>query len=168
MSKKICYIRKIIVLAIIFLMLVIISGVRGVYALEDVDNYTPKYKEYLQLTEEEKAKVKVIPEKYGTALENVDKQNQSKAKASLKGSKSKANLPKKYNLAEHYNILVENQGQEGNCWIFASLKTLETYSQYLGIVNDRIIYTDGDSNSQHINMINLKGNWEKVLFEYSY
>ena len=146
MSKKICYIKKIIVLAIIFLMLVIISGVRGVYALEDVDNYTPKYKEYLQLTEEEKAKVKVIPEKYGTALENVDKQNQSKAKASLKGSKSKANLPKKYNLAEHYNILVENQGQEGNCWIFASLKTLETYLQIHG-------YGTYNFSENHVNYI---------------
>ena len=56
------------------------------------------------------------------------------------------NLPARYNLAEHYNIKVENQGQEGNCWAFASLETLETYLQIHG-------YGTYDFSENHLNYI---------------
>ena len=41
-------------------------------------------------------------------------------------------IPTSYNLADHYNIRTENQGEEGNCWTFAALETLETYLQIHG------------------------------------
>ena len=37
------------------------------------------------------------------------------------------NIPTYFNLADTYNLKVENQGEEGNCWAFAALKSLETY-----------------------------------------
>ena len=56
------------------------------------------------------------------------------------------NLPIKYNLADYYDIKVENQGQEGNCWAFASLETLETYLQIHG-------YGTYDFSENHLNYI---------------
>ena len=41
-------------------------------------------------------------------------------------------IPSYYNIADNYNVLVEDQGNEGNCWAFASIKTLETYLQMHG------------------------------------
>ena len=37
------------------------------------------------------------------------------------------NIPTYFNLADTYSLKVEDQGQEGNCWAFAALKSLETY-----------------------------------------
>ena len=58
--------------------------------------------------------------------------------------------PVRYNLAENYNIKVENQGLEGNCWTFASLETLETYLQIHGFgtfgLKDANLGTDAKRN----------------------
>ena len=107
------------------------------YALEDVDNYSELYKQYLQLSEEEKARVQVIPEKYNVPYN---------LKASSNGFLNSILIPSKYNLAEHYNIKVEDQGQEGNCWTFASLETLETYLQVHG-------YGTFDFSENHLNYL---------------
>ena len=55
-------------------------------------------------------------------------------------------LPSYYNLADNYNIKVENQGSEGNCWAFASLETIETYLQVHG-------YGTFDFSENHLNYI---------------
>lgn len=57
-----------------------------------------------------------------------------------------SDLPQRYNLAEHYDIKVENQGEEGNCWTFASLETLETYLQMHG-------YETFDFSENHLNYV---------------
>ena len=35
-------------------------------------------------------------------------------------------IPEKFNLADHINLTVGNQGSYGLCWDFASMKSLET------------------------------------------
>lgn len=134
---------KIFAILIILVIFVIISGIKESYALEDVENYTNEYRKYLELSNEEKAKLEVIPEKYGTTLEE---SNKSKTSAFRTFFNSVSNLPKRYNLAENYNIKVENQGEEGNCWTFASLETLETYLQIHG-------YGTFDFSENHLNYI---------------
>ena len=120
-------------LKIIITTLLILSNSINVYALEEPKKYTPLYKQYLKLTEEQKKKVNVIPSKYGQSLKQYNKNEKPLFNNELKSFrglfKSSPKLPSKYNLAENYNIKVENQGQEGNCWAFASLETIETYIQ---------------------------------------
>ncbi|MBR3134314.1 MAG: hypothetical protein IKG56_02515 [Clostridia bacterium] len=106
------------------------------YALEDPDSYSELYKQYLELSDEEKAKVEVIPEKYSTPFQS-------------KGTKSllkNTDMPSSYNLADHYEFKVENQGEEGNCWTFASIETLESYLQIHG-------YGLFDFSENHLNYI---------------
>ena len=50
-------------------LLLLLTSFTNVYALEDVEHYTPQYKEYLKLSDEEKANVEVIPDKYGISLD---------------------------------------------------------------------------------------------------
>lgn len=127
-------------------LLLLLTSFTNVYALEDVEHYTPQYKEYLKLSDEEKAKVEVIPDKYGISL---DEYNSTHKKSSKKNRKV---LPSRFNLADTYNIKVENQGSEGNCWIFASVESIETYIQ---IHED----TTFDFSEMHVNYL------ESNLFE---
>ena len=106
------------------------------YALEDPDSYSELYKQYLELSDEEKAKVEVIPEKYSIPF-------QSKGMKFLLRNNA---LPSRYNLADHYEFKVENQGEEGNCWTFASIETLESYLQIHG-------YGIFDFSENHLNYI---------------
>ena len=59
---------------------------------------------------------------------------------------AEGSIPTSYNLADHYNIRTENQGEEGNCWTFAALETLETYLQIHG-------YGTFDFSENHLNYI---------------
>lgn len=63
-------------------------------------------------------------------------------------------LPNTFNLADKINIRVENQGPEGNCWAFASMKSLETYLQLHG-------YGECDFSEKHLAYI------ESSEFEFS-
>lgn len=128
-------------LLLIFTISIVFFDNNNSFALEDVDNYSDLYKQYLQLSDEEKEKIEVIPEKYTTSLKKVN--NNKSFKRSLRNLSV---LPNRYNLAEHYNIKVKNQGQEGNCWAFASLETLETYLQIHG-------YGTFDFSENHLNYI---------------
>lgn len=131
----------------IFIGIIFIFSVKDrVYALEDVDNYTPQYKQYLELSEEEKRKIDVIPNKYGISLKEYNLNKRNKIKTLYNSNNSNLQLPVRYNLAENYNIKVENQGLEGNCWTFASLETLETYLQIHG-------YGTYDFSENHLNYI---------------
>ena len=124
------------------------------YALEDVDHYSELYKQYLELSDEEKEKVEVIPDKYGTTLKEYNEKeglnNKNNSKLRLFKAPNVMNnlntLPSRYSLADNYNIKVENQGQEGNCWTFASLETIETYLQMHG-------YGTFDFSENHLNYI---------------
>ena len=126
---------KYIIMSMILLFSILIAN--NSYALEDPDNYSELYKQYLQLSDEEKANVVVIPEKYKVSLNEYNNNT-----TTLRNS----DLPQRYNLAEHYDIKVENQGEEGNCWTFASLETLETYLQMHG-------YGTFDFSENHLNYV---------------
>ena len=134
--KKEMIIKYIVIIC--FLLFCLLIG-NDSYALEDVDNYSELYKQYLALSDEEKANVSVIPEKYNTSLNNYNSTLNQNALSNI-------DVPQRYNLAEHYDIKVENQGQEGNCWSFASLETLETYLQLHG-------YGTFDFSENHLNYI---------------
>lgn len=55
-------------------------------------------------------------------------------------------IPSYFNLADSYNLKVENQGSEGNCWTFASLNSLETYLMMHG-------YGEYDFSERHLSII---------------
>ena len=136
--------KKIVLLFITLLLL--LTSFTNVYALEDVEHYTPQYKEYLKLSDEEKANVEVIPDKYGISLDEFNSINKKSPR------RSRTVLPSRFSLADTYNIKVENQGSEGNCWIFASIESIETYLQ---IHEDKTF----DFSEMHVNYL------ESNLFE---
>lgn len=127
-------------------LLLLLTSFTNVYALEDVEHYTPQYKEYLELSDEEKANVEVIPDKYGISLDEFNNLNKKSPK------KNRTVLPSRFSLADTYNIKVENQGSEGNCWIFASIESIETYLQ----IHENKTF---DFSEMHVNYI------ESNLFE---
>lgn len=97
-------------------------------AEEKEESYSDLYKEYLKLSEEEKAKTEVIPRKQNVPfekLEEIEKKLEENNKTEEPQEEEK--IPEKYNLAEKIKIKVENQGSYGLCWDFASIKALETY-----------------------------------------
>ena len=73
-------IKDFLVVGIIILVSIIFMGNNKLYALEDVENYTELYKQYLELSDEEKAKVNVIPEKYGISLKEYNEKNKKFSK----------------------------------------------------------------------------------------
>ncbi|MBO6233215.1 MAG: hypothetical protein J6N78_04065, partial [Clostridia bacterium] len=110
---------------------------------EDYENYSEEYKRYLELSDEEKAKLEVIPEKYDVSLEdfwnkyyNIYPEKKALSKSSLLLQATAATIPQKYCLSNKYGyarpsgdkaiiITVENQ-VGGTCWNYATLKALET------------------------------------------
>ena len=110
---------------------------------EDYENYSEEYKRYLALSDEEKAKLEVIPEKYDVSLEdfwnkyyNIYPEKKALSKSSLLLQATAATIPQKYCLSNKYGyarpsgdkaiiITVENQ-VGGTCWNYATLKALET------------------------------------------
>ena len=104
--------------------------------------YSKLYQRYLELSEEEKEELDVIPRKYDVPFdmlyENtkiVEKEVQTKKFFGLVRStrnvqtvvsENSENIPERFDLREHINIKVENQHTDGLCWAFASLNSLET------------------------------------------
>lgn len=105
----------------------------------DYENYSEAYKQYLQLSDEEKAKIDVIPRKYDVPLdtiyENTTEVKEEEKLTNLFGLFAKTyrvasnaeSLPDKFDLRDKINIYVRNQQSYGLCWDFASTKCLETY-----------------------------------------
>ena len=138
-------------LKIIITTLLILLNNINVYALEEPEKYTPQYKKYLKLTEEQKRKVDVIPSKYGISLKEYNQSDQPIFKVETFNGfksfkKSTSEIPSKFVLTDNYNIKVENQGQEGNCWTFASMETIETYLQ----IHENITF---DFSENHLNYL---------------
>lgn len=84
-----------------------------------------QYKEYLELPEETKEKLDVIPRKEEVPIEKLD-EIEEKIEEKYKEEDLKE-IPEKFNLKDKIDIKVESQGEYGLCWDFASLKSLETY-----------------------------------------
>ena len=75
----------------------------------------PQWEEYMQLSEEEKANINIIPEKYIYNYIPTD---------NLYGDYS--TLPRKFNLRDNYATPIKDQGREGLCWSYATLSTIES------------------------------------------
>ena len=109
-KKNICYY----ILILTTLILVLSTGIT--YAETNSDNdqeYGKAYQEWLKLPETEKEKT-LTPSMYDIPFSSLE----------LKAADEQ--LESKYNLADHIDITVEDQGQYGLCWSFATTKAMET------------------------------------------
>ena len=122
---------------------------------KEYERYSKRYKEYLNLSEEEKSEMEVIPRKYDVSFDeffkdnnneeslskNTDKQKNSYSKGIIVSNgenpddpenpeeNSEELLPVSFDLSNEINIINERQGDYNLCWDFASLNSLETYLQ---------------------------------------
>lgn len=110
---------------------------------ENEKEYSEAYKAYLALSDEEKAKVEVIPRKYDIPLdslyEETNKNTSRKSRtivSATNNERSTSSIPSSYDLRDVIDIPIRNQGGYGNCWNFASLKTIETNLALKGIKID--------------------------------
>lgn len=95
--------------------------------------YSKAYLEYLELSDEEKSKIKVIPRKYNIPLDSIYEEKKPSI-FNLFALKSDANtnseetseLPEKFDLRDEINIATKDQDKYGLCWAFASIRSLET------------------------------------------
>lgn len=87
---------------------------------EQQKTYSDEYTKYENLSKEEKEKLDVIPRKEEVPFSEI-----KEIKEEINYSEEDV-IPPNYNLKEHINIKVENQGSYGLCWDFASMKSLET------------------------------------------
>lgn len=115
------------------------------------DGYSKLYEQYLNLSEEEKNNLAVIPRKYDIPMDVLYEKNEIKKKSgflNLFQNDDAQEIPESYILlqdedtdieCEKYggiDIQVEDQGPYGLCWDFASLTTLETYLALKGLDYD--------------------------------
>lgn len=86
------------------------------------------YKEYENLSDKEKEKLEVIPRKEEIPIEELDVIKDKIEDVVIDDPNVDPNaIPARFNLKDVIPIKVENQGQYGLCWAFASQNTLETH-----------------------------------------
>lgn len=104
---------SILIISIILIAILLIPG--KVFATEENNNqeYGKAYQEWLKLPETEKEKT-LTPRMYDIPFSSLE----------LKAANEQ--LESKYNLADHIDITVEDQGRYGLCWAFATTKAMET------------------------------------------
>ena len=141
--KKLLFITAFIVLTDIYN----ICGFNVVSAKENNDKieYTESYKYYMSLSDEERANVEVVPKATLLSVSDYKKGNTR----NLNNSNESNSISSYYNLADYYNLKIEDQGSEGNCWAFASLNSLETYLMIHG-------YGEYDFSEIHLSYIESK------------
>ena len=109
---------------------IIFSG--SILADSEINNEDEKlsqdYINYLNLSDEEKQKVEIIPEKYDVDYDEFfskySDDNNNEDSLPIDGSTT---IPTSFDLRKKFKINVENQGSEGNCWIFATLGAMRTH-----------------------------------------
>lgn len=95
--------------------------------IENENNYSEEYKKYLELPEEEKEKLEVVPRKEDVPEEKIEE---------IKGEAEEevvAGLPSKFDLRDKISMEVEYQGGYGLCWAYATSKALETNLKLRGV-----------------------------------
>lgn len=142
------------------------------------DKYTKEYQEYMELSDEEKEKYDVVPPKYNVPIDKFTVENENKEfnksfeevniypsfikKLLATATETGSTLPKSYdlrkanpyNLQGHGNITidkVEDQGNDGLCWIYATLGALKTHLAVKGETS-----SDGktlDFSEEHMNYL---------------
>lgn len=92
--------------------------------IEDKQEYSETYKRYLQLSEEEKNELEIIPEKYDIPMSVL--YTRSMQEAYNINQINEIEIPESFDLRDRINIKVENQGSSPICYSFASLTSVET------------------------------------------
>ena len=82
--------------------------------------YGKAYQYYIGLSEEEKAEVAVIPNKFDVPIENVYSEK-------MQNLYTIGSIDTAYDLRDDINIKVENQNPYGICYAYASLSSVETF-----------------------------------------
>ena len=92
--------------------------------------YSQRYKDYLALSDEEKAKVTVIPQKYDIPLTqfwNNYNEDHQWTKSQLLSAAASTAIPSKYDLRKNAGIKINVENQVGGtCWNFATIMSLQT------------------------------------------
>lgn len=156
---------KIKLLLFIVLILILSTGSVVIFNWNGIKNfyyasigYTQNYIDYLNLTNEEKLKVNLVPEKYEIDLTNADI-----AYASQLSNFAESNgLPDHYNLRDEITLYTENQSQNGLCWAYASIKSMEThlalnYGEYWNLSEGYVAYATAKNNANYQTWSG--GNW---------
>lgn len=90
----------------------------------NTQEYSESYKKYLELSEEEKDKAKIIPDKYEISMNVLN--TESIEKNYSVSTINEAEIPESFDLRDKIDIKVENQGSLGICYAYACLTTVET------------------------------------------
>ena len=90
----------------------------------NTQEYSEAYQRYLELTEEERSQLEVIPSKYDIPMSVL--YTESMEENYGVSSIETASIPTSYDLRSDINIEVENQGRTGICYSYASLTAVET------------------------------------------
>ena len=91
---------------------------------KNIQNYSEAYKKYIELSDEEKNKIGIIPEKYEIPISAM--YAQSMKETYNLSENNQINIPEEFDLRDSINIKVENQGNTNICYAYASLTAVET------------------------------------------
>ncbi|MBP3502622.1 MAG: hypothetical protein J6K42_03995 [Clostridia bacterium] len=86
----------------------------------------PEWEEYMKLSDEEKAQVEIVPEKY--IYNYIPEEN-------LYGNYNE--LPERFSLVDRYPTYVYDQGSEGLCWAYAISSMFESNLLYTKNISER-------------------------------
>ena len=91
-------------------------------------NLSQDYINYLNLSDEEKQKLEIVPEEYDVDYDDFfSKQSNNNISVNAISLDGDSNIPTTFDLRDKFEINVESQGLEGNCWIFATLGAMRTH-----------------------------------------
>ena len=112
------------------------------------ENYSEEYKNYLSLSDEEKAKINVIPQEYNVDIDDFLREYnnsnnyslQGNIKSDFKNSIASASLPSSFDITQSINgFRIEHQ-VGGTCWDYASMTALQTHLAYKAVFGTRNYY----------------------------
>lgn len=86
--------------------------------------YSEQYQQYLELSEEEKSQLEVIPNKYDVPMNAL--YTASMEENYNVSEIASEEIPESFDLRDKIDITVENQGSTGTCYAYASLTAVET------------------------------------------
>lgn len=117
---------KTIFIAIIFVMILLMQFKVDAKSIADLIypiEYTEEFKQYLNLTDEEKEKASIIPRSYVIMKTENRLKNPFKL-ARIVGSTAETSYTLQNIIPE--NLIVKDQGDTDTCWTFAAISSLET------------------------------------------
>lgn len=95
--------------------------------VQNTEVYSEAYVNYLNKSETEIVETEVVPRKYEVPFESIETNLTSVGNTTIE------EIPASFNLKDKIDIPVENQGEYGLCWDFASTTALETYLSLHGL-----------------------------------